>query len=51
MNAGVGTSPWAVRRIPARAAPSVAVTVKLMSLFRLGSSSFRSPCVNSRWLG
>ena len=26
MNAGVRTSPWAVRRIPARAAPSVAVT-------------------------
>ena len=28
MNAGVCTSPWAVRRIPARAAPSVAVTSK-----------------------
>ena len=28
MNAGVLTSPWAVRRIPARAAPSVAVTSK-----------------------
>ncbi len=28
MKAGVGTSPCAVRRIPARAAPSVAVTVK-----------------------
>jgi hypothetical protein len=29
MNAGVGTSPCAVRRTPARASPSVAVTVKL----------------------
>src|SRR5438874_13573738 len=27
MNAGVGTSPWLVRRTPARAAPSVAVTL------------------------
>src|SRR5437660_9829507 len=27
MNAGVGTSPWAVRSTPARAAPSVAVTL------------------------
>src|SRR5438552_16208846 len=27
MKAGVGTSPWAVRSAPARAAPSVAVTV------------------------
>ena len=31
MNAGVGTSPWAVRRMPARAAPSVAVTSKTVT--------------------
>ena len=31
MNAGVRTSPWAVRSTPARAAPSVAATVKLTS--------------------
>jgi hypothetical protein len=30
MNAGVGTSPCAVCRIPARAAPSVAVSVKAL---------------------
>src|SRR5438105_15773063 len=29
MNAGVGTSPCAVRRTPARASPSVAVTVNV----------------------
>src|SRR6266496_2486443 len=31
MNAGVGTSPCAVRSTPARAAPSVAVTSKLLT--------------------
>src|ERR1044071_4079093 len=36
MNAGVGTSPWAAPRIPARAAPSVAVT-------RKGTGRDRSP--------
>src|SRR5712691_11409395 len=30
MKAGVGTSPWFVRSSPARAAPSVAVTAKLI---------------------
>src|SRR2546428_2485344 len=30
MKAGVGTSPWAVWRIPERATPSLAVTVKLL---------------------
>ena len=32
MNAGVGTSPCAVRSTPARARPSVAVTVKTSSV-------------------
>src|SRR5688572_25208860 len=45
MNAGVGTSPCAVRRTPARAAPSVAVTVKLTTRFRASLGSIRAPRV------
>ena len=42
MNAGVGTSPWAVRSTPARASPSVAVTVKLIARFRARFGTIRA---------
>src|SRR5919109_1229216 len=47
MNAGVGTSPCAVRRTPARAAPSVAVTAKLMVFSSPCLATFRAPSRNS----
>src|SRR5262245_31067153 len=51
MNAGVGTSPWAVRRTPARAAPSLAVTVKLTARFLHAFGTVGAPLASVFALG